>query len=130
MVYFSVTFMVAMISPDSPIHQRDVAADLDAVGGRAVGGQRDRDRPEQPARRLHAVAHALPVGMGHEAFERREAADAQHDQVARSRAKLMCTLGSVAARACSARKPRPQAAAASARPRRGASPTWTWRSSE
>ena len=45
--YFSVTFMVARISPDVRIDERDLAADLDAIGRPCVGGERDRNRPEQ-----------------------------------------------------------------------------------
>ena len=64
------------------IDQRDLVARADRVDERQVRRQRDRDRPEEAARRLHAVAHALPVGVRHEALERREAADAEHDDVA------------------------------------------------
>ena len=42
---------------------------LPAAGEGAVGG-------------LHAVAHALPIGLRHEARKRRKASDAQHDEVA------------------------------------------------
>ena len=64
------------------VHQGDIRAFLDAVRGELVGRERDRDRPEQAVGHLHAVAHALPVGLGHEAGERGEAADAEHDDVA------------------------------------------------
>ena len=64
------------------IDERDLVPGADRVDERLVGRQRDRDRPEQAARRLHAVADALPVGVRHEALERREAADAEHDDVA------------------------------------------------
>ena len=64
------------------IDQRDRRCRSRSRRRRAVGGQRDGDRPEQAAGRLHAVADALPVGAGHESLERREAADAEHDDVA------------------------------------------------
>jgi len=64
------------------IDQRHIAGDLDALGGGLVGGQRDRNRPEQAGGHLHAVTDTLPVGMGHEAVERGEAALAHHDDVA------------------------------------------------
>jgi hypothetical protein len=40
------------------------------------------NRPEQAVGHLVAVAHALPVGLGHEAVQRGEAADTHHDEVA------------------------------------------------
>jgi hypothetical protein len=64
------------------IEQRDLVALRNAVRRRRIHGQRDRDRPEQARRGLETVAHALPVGARHEALERREAADAEHDEVA------------------------------------------------
>jgi hypothetical protein len=82
MAYFSVTFMVARISPLSGSSSATSAPVLMPNRRRLVGGQRDGDRPEQAVGRLHAVAHALPVAVRHEAVERREAADAQHDDVA------------------------------------------------
>ena len=50
-----------------------VAASTESVIG--IGQKR-------PARRAIVVADALPIGAGHEAVERREAADPEHDQVA------------------------------------------------
>jgi hypothetical protein len=49
-----------------------------------VGRQRDRDGPEQAAiaRQAVVLAAAFPVVVAHEAFERREGADAHHDEVA------------------------------------------------
>ena len=64
------------------IEQCDLLPDGDRSGRRGVGGQRDRYRPEQAAGQLHALAHAAPVVMRHEALERREAADAEHDEIA------------------------------------------------
>ncbi len=64
------------------VEQRDFLAGIDAVGSRLVGGQGDRDRPEQAVGHLHAVADAFPVGVGHETRQRREAADTHHDDVA------------------------------------------------
>ena len=66
------------------VPQCDLLADLDRVGERLLGGQRDRDRPEEAVlgRHLVLVADALPVGVPHEAVERGEAADSHHDQVA------------------------------------------------
>ena len=61
------------------VYQGDVVASLDAV---VISRQRDGDRPEQTVGHLVAVAYALPVGMGHEAFERSEAAYPHHDEVA------------------------------------------------
>ena len=107
-----------MVASGSPLSGSISAISLpvrDRAGGALVGGQRDRDRPEQAARHLHAVAHALPVGMGHEAVERREAADAEHDDVAlfaRADAQPGQRRG---ARASRRRAPRPRAAAAAAR---------------
>ena len=43
---------------------------------------RDRNGPEDAVGHLHVFADALPVVVAHEAFERREAADTQHDEVA------------------------------------------------
>src|SRR5207237_7706848 len=48
-------------------------------------------RPEDAAAGAHAVAHAPPVRVRHEALERREAAEAEHHEVAllaRADAKL------------------------------------------
>ena len=64
------------------IEQRDLRAGPECRRGCPVRGQRDRDRPEQAARHAVAVAHAFPVGARHEALERREAADAEHDEIA------------------------------------------------
>ena len=61
------------------VNQGDIVADLDAF---VVGRQGDRNGPEQAVGHFVAIAHTLPVSMRHEAVERREAADAQHDKVA------------------------------------------------
>src|SRR6185369_1191983 len=50
--------------------------------GAVIRGKRDRDRPEESCGRAIALADAFPVGARHEALERREAADAEHDEVA------------------------------------------------
>jgi hypothetical protein len=44
--------------------------------------KRDGDRPEQARGEAVFPAHAFPVGARHEALERREAADAEHDEIA------------------------------------------------
>ena len=64
------------------IDEREILAGPDGSGERGASRQRDRNRPEQAARGLHPVADSPPVGMRHEAVERREAADAEHDDVA------------------------------------------------
>jgi hypothetical protein len=64
------------------IDERDIGADLDALGRRLVSRKRYRDRPEETACGAISVAHAAPVCVRHEARERREAADAEHDDVA------------------------------------------------
>ena len=112
MAYFSVTCIVARSVPSSgstsaispPVWKSPaVAASVDSVMG--IGQNR-------PLAMLHAVAHALPVGVRHEAFERREAADAEHDDVALSR-ELTRTRGSDCARCVRAATPRRTRAAAS-----------------
>ncbi len=64
------------------VDQRDFLAFGQTVGGGLVGGQGDRDRPEHAVGQRHVVAHTLPVGFPHEAVQRRETADAEHDQIA------------------------------------------------
>ena len=64
------------------IGKRDLRAHCDRVGPGAGRRERDRDRPEDARRGAVAVADAFPVGVGHEAVQRREAADAQHHEVA------------------------------------------------
>ena len=63
------------------VGQCDVITFIDALGGDFVGGQGDRDRPEQTVGHLHAVTDAFPVCVGHEAFERGEATDTHHNDV-------------------------------------------------
>jgi len=77
-----VTLMVASASPLSASSSATSFAGLEARRGGRVRGQRDRDRPEQAARRPVAVAYARPVCLRHEPVERREAPDAEHDEVA------------------------------------------------
>jgi hypothetical protein len=61
------------------VGQRDFVAGFDRS---IVGGKRDRDRPENSGGGAIAFAHAFPVGARHEAVERCEAADAEHDEIA------------------------------------------------
>ena len=63
--------------------ERDLAAGRDPCGGRGIDRRGDRDGPEQAVRGAHLVAHPAPVGLAHEARERRETADAEHHDVAR-----------------------------------------------
>ncbi len=60
----------------------DFLALFDAGGFFLGHRQDDRDGPEGAVGQGHLLNGALPVGLGHEAFQRREAADADHDQVA------------------------------------------------
>jgi len=62
------------------IGQRDFGTGLD---GLVIRGQRDRNRPEKAIGHFHAIANALPVGMGHEAIQRGKTTDTQHDNVTR-----------------------------------------------
>ncbi len=64
------------------IDQRDLAAVRDGACGLFIRRQRDRNRPERAVARPHVVAYTGPVRARHEAFERREPAEAHHDQVA------------------------------------------------
>ena len=73
---------MARIAAVVGVGERDLGAGRDRVGEAAGRRERDRDRPEEAARGAIAVADAAPVGLGHEALERREAADAEHDEVA------------------------------------------------
>ena len=65
------------------VRERDVLARREC--GRAVAASTDSVigiGQNTPARRAVVVADSFPVGVRHEAVERREAADAEHDQVA------------------------------------------------
>ena len=64
------------------IDERDVAAETDARGVGVARGQRDRDWPEDAVRYVIRVADDAPIGVSHEARQRREAAEPQHDDVA------------------------------------------------
>jgi len=64
------------------VDQRDLLTLVEAVGQGPVGGEGDRDRPEQAIRGLHGIADPLPVEARHEAVERGETTDTEHDQVA------------------------------------------------
>ena len=83
-VYFSVTFMVPMIASvsvsqsatSSPI-RIESAEDSSADSVIGMGQKRPFLRGQ-----LVVVAAALPVVLAHEAVERRECADAHHDEVA------------------------------------------------
>ena len=55
---------------------------LDILGIFSGDVHGDRNGPEGAVGEEHVVADALPVGLVHEAIERREAADAHHDEVA------------------------------------------------
>ena len=77
-LYDSVTFMVPMISSVSSDRRATsvpgaIFSSCDIVIGM---GQK------MPFGHLHRFAHALPIVVSHEAFERRETADTQHDEVA------------------------------------------------
>src|SRR3990172_6743929 len=79
MVYLSVTFMVPMIAPVSPsVRAMSAPSLMDSSSvDRVIGIGQNR-----PVALLHAPPPPLPVGLGHEAGERGEAADAHHDEVA------------------------------------------------
>ena len=57
-------------------------AGLDILGIFSGDVHGDRNRPEGAVGEQHVIADALPVGLVHEAIERREAADTHHDEVA------------------------------------------------
>ena len=84
MVYFSVTFMVAIDVPVSVSHRATSSPTVIASASSLVGRQGDRDGPEQAVLRRHRVlvADPLPVRLAHEPVEGGEAADAHHDEVA------------------------------------------------
>ena len=64
------------------IEQGNVAAGFDQICASVVDGKGNGDRPEQAVGHFHPGANALPVGIGHEAIKRGEAAYAHHDKVA------------------------------------------------
>jgi hypothetical protein len=63
------------------VNQGNFTAGFERFGSLPTAGKRDGNGPEQAAGRLEIVAHAPPVGVGHEALKWGEAADAQHQQV-------------------------------------------------
>jgi hypothetical protein len=65
------------------VDERDLLAFREAPRVLARGRERDRDRPEHAVGQPELVADGLPVPLAHEAVERREGADAQHDEVGR-----------------------------------------------
>ena len=62
--------------------QGDFFADLQGLGVVSGHVQGHRHGPEGTVGQQHLFAHALPVGLVHEAVQGREATDAHHDQVA------------------------------------------------
>ncbi len=58
------------------------AAGLEGFGKGFSDVEGDRDRPKQTAGKMHVATHALVVGLGHEAGERREAAIEKHLEIA------------------------------------------------
>src|ERR1051326_4752918 len=78
-VYFSLTVIVAR---GAPLSGSVSAISSPALIELCVVGRLRGNRPEQPPGGGIALAPPFPVGARHEAFERREAADPEHDEVA------------------------------------------------
>jgi len=66
----------------APALQGDLIAFLDTSGVFRGHRQHDGNRPEGAIGQGHLLDDALPIGLGHEAFQGRETADADHDEVA------------------------------------------------
>src|SRR6266540_5129220 len=63
------------------VREGDVLPFLESRGLFSPGRERDRDRPEGAVRQPELVADAPPVRLSHEAFERGEGADPEHDEI-------------------------------------------------
>ena len=75
--------MTASMTP-SASRRAIVVARLDLLGELLGDVERDRHRPERAVGEAHLVADGFVVGFLHEAGERREAAVAEHLEVAES----------------------------------------------
>ena len=64
------------------VAQRHVLAGLHALGELCRDVEGDRDRPERAVLKPHPLHHAVVIGLGHEALERRETAVHQQLQIA------------------------------------------------
>ena len=69
--------------PGLLVHEGDVLPFPQSPGLLPPGRERDRDRPEGAVGQPELVAHPPPVRLPHEALERGEGADPEHDEIGR-----------------------------------------------